>query len=227
MANILLIADRQTTMDSLKDNIEQPDFRIITASNQREALRLARHERPDVVLFDSTGSRINGPKLCRALRRLIDLPVVAIVREAHEAVELLAHDHLIKPYSARQLREVIHRALEYPRELKVGPIRLNLRERVVHVAHRPDPRVLRPKLFSLLRLLMHHEGKVVTREKLMGDVWNTDFLEDTRTLDVHVRWLRQVIEPDPSSPRHLHTAWGKGYFLNAGTPDDSPREGAS
>jgi DNA-binding response OmpR family regulator len=213
MVRILLIANRKTTIDSLKKLIDTDDIIFLEASNQRSALQLARVEAPDLIILDTTSTRLGGARLSRDLRRLLDAPIIAIVREEQDATELGATDYLIKPYTGRQLLNSVCQAMQYPRELMVGPISLNLRQRCVYAPHMAGPQPLNPKLFALLRLLIHCQGQIVTREQLMAEVWSTDFMEDTRTLDVHIRWIREIIEPDPALPLYLKTVRGIGYRL--------------
>lgn len=215
MNQILLVADRQTTIDSLRDLIDQQQFGFLVASNQRAAVRMARRDAPDLVIMDNTSARLSGTKLSRALKRVLDAPLIAIVREAGEADEIAATECLVKPYTGRQLFDCLDRALAYPRTLIVGQLQLDLRTRKVDAPHLEEPQVLTPKLFSLLRLLMSTEGRTVTRERLMREVWQTSFMDDTRTLDVHVRWARMIIEPTPGKPRYLHTVRGVGYMMDA------------
>lgn len=216
MYHILLVAGRKTTVDSLLAIIDQGNFTCSVASNQRAAMQIVRHEAPDVVLLDDTTTRLNGHKLASNVRRLMEVPLVAIVQEPRDANQLNAAACLVKPYNVRQLMGCLNRVLtQYPRELTAGPIRLNLRTRHVAVPHRARPERLTPKAFSLLRLLMRHQGEIVSRRLLMAEVWQTDFVDDTRTLDVHIHWLRNVIEPDPGEPTYLLTVRGEGYVLDA------------
>jgi DNA-binding response OmpR family regulator len=214
LERILIIANRKTTVDSLLEFIEGRNWCCDVASNRRAALRLARTAAPDAIILDNTSARLAGPQLAEALRRVLDVPLIAIVREEQDAVDLQATRCLTKPYSGRQLMECVQEVLEdYPRELTVGPLSLNLRTRCLLAPHQPEPQQLTPKLFALLRLLMKRKGTVVSRELLMAEVWNTDFLDDTRTLDVHIHWIRQNIEPDPDGPCYLQTIRGEGYRL--------------
>lgn len=214
MNQILLVADRQTTIDSLRALIDKKEYGFLVASNQRAAVRMARRDAPDLVIMDNTSARLSGTKLSRALQRVLDAPLIAIVREASEADEIAATECLVKPYTGRQLFDCLARAMAYPRRLIVGQLQLDLRTRKVDAPHLQEAQVLTPKLFSLLRLLMSSEGRTVTRERLMREVWQTNFMDDTRTLDVHVRWARMIIEPQPGQPQYLHTVRGVGYMMD-------------
>lgn len=212
--SILVVASRQTTLDSLQELIEQRGFPCLVAHSQREALRLIRRCPPDLVIVDRTSLRCNGAKLCRALRRAADIPLVTIVRTQEEAAASGGASCLVKPYTSQQLMGCIRRTLrKHPAELLVASLRLNLRTRTLWLPHCPEPHRLTPKLFALLRFFMAHPGQLIDRATLMAHVWHTEFVEDTRTLDVHIHWLREVIEPDPTQPIYLLTVRGGGYRL--------------
>ncbi len=213
MDSILVIATRKTTLDSLSETLLAHNFTLLVASNARDAMREARHHFPDLIILDHTSARLLSHKLAAELRRIMEAPHIAIVRTAEEAASMSGTACLVRPYTSAQLLECISQALGQPRLLQAGPLCLDLHQRCIHVPHLEGPRSLPPKQFTLLRLLMQHQGEVLTRERLMRDVWDTHFLDDTRTLDVHVHWLREVIEPDPHAPRFLQTVRGQGYYL--------------
>lgn len=215
MNQILLVASHKPTIKSLQEVIEDREFDCSVASTQRRALYVVRHNPPDVVIVDNTSSRLSADKLTSGLRRLADVPVIAIVRNEEEAKTMSTAAVLTKPYPQQQLVSCIQRVLQkHPSELVVGPLRLNLRTRYVSTPHMPAPQRLTPKLFALLRALMLRAGQVVSREILMSEVWNTEFVEDTRTLDVHIHWIRSLIEPNPGHPIYLHTVRSVGYRLD-------------
>ncbi len=185
------------------------------ATNRRAALQVARREGPDIIILDHTSARLGGAKFSRALSRVLDAPLIAIVRAEHGDNSMRATELLVKPYTGRQLLDCVRRSLlHHPRELVVGPLRLNLRTRRVTAPTRAEPQPLTPKQFALLRLLMQSPGVTLSRETLMLQVWQTDYMDDTRTLDVHIRWLRERIEADPGDPRYLRTVRGSGYCLD-------------
>lgn len=212
MEQILLVAGNKSTMNSLRQVIEKHELDCSVASSQRRALYLVRHNPPDVVIMDKTSPRLSGDKLVTGLRRLADVPLITITRTREEAMGMGAEVSLIKPYTGQQLINSIEDVLKkYPRELKAGALSLDLRTREVYVPHLSKNKRLTPKLFALLRLLMQRKGEVVTRAELMRDVWKTEFVEDTRTLDVHIHWIRMIIEPNPAHPTYLTTVRGMGY----------------
>lgn len=215
MNQVLLLANRKTTTDSLQEILKQNRFSLHVARTLRAALQVARLHPPDVVIVDSLGQP-EGPALCQELEQTLDTPVIAIARDEAEAAATGASFCLVRPYTAHQLLAAIEQTLSYPRELVVGPLRLDVRAHTIQAPHHAEPQVLSPKLYALLRLLMQAEGEAVPRERLMGEVWNSDFPEDTRTLDVHIRWLRQLVEPNPGQPTYLKTVRGVGYRITAG-----------
>lgn len=222
MSAILVVASRRTTLDSLQELIEQRGFSCLVARSQREALRLIRRYPPDLVIVDRTSLRFNGAKLCRALRRAADIPLVSIVRTREEGTDNSGGSCLVKPYTSQQLMGCIRRTLrKHPPELSVASLRLNVRTRTLWLPHCPEPHRLTPKLFALLRFFMQHPGELVDRTTLMAHVWHTEFVEDTRTLDVHIHWLREVIEPEPTQPIYLLTVRGGGYRFE-GTDEPTP-----
>ncbi|MGB0387675.1 MAG: response regulator transcription factor [Ardenticatenaceae bacterium] len=216
MNEILLVASRKAVKNSLQEVLERQDYNCLVAHNQRRALYLVRHYAPSLVILDNTSSRLRGSKFIAGLRRLADVPLIAIVRSANEAAMMNATACLVPPYTTQELINCIDRVQQkYPQELQAGSLRLDLRTRHVYVPHRQDAQQLTPKLFALLRLLMRQQGEVVSRAALMSEVWNTKFVEDTRTLDVHIHWVREMIEPNPGHPTYLRTVRGVGYRLEA------------
>ena len=214
MNQILLVASRKAVNGSLREILERRDINCLIAHNQRRALYLVRHHSPYLVILDNTSSRLRGSKFIAGLRRLADVPLIAIVRSGSEAATMNATACIIPPYTTQQLMNAISRVQQkYPQELQAGSLRLDLRTRQVYVPHRKEAQQLTPKLFALLKLLMVQQGEVVSRAALMSEVWNTKFVEDTRTLDVHIHWMREMIEPNPGHPTYLRTVRGIGYRL--------------
>ncbi len=213
MEHILLIAGRKTTLDSLSEMVRSFGYTLSVARNQRAGIRLARRTAPDLIILDNTVRQVD-PHWSRHLRSFCDTPLLAIVRSEQELRYLGCTHHLVKPYSGQQLHAEVCRALQYPRYLVRGPLRLDLRQRCVSARPHCEPQVLPPKQFVLLRLLMLHHGTTISRQDLMTEVWDTEFIDDTRTLDVHVRWVREKIEQNPSDPKWLLTVRGVGYCLD-------------
>ena len=194
------------------------------ASNGRDGLALAVKETPDVVVLDIMMPEMDGWEVCRALRARSSVPILMLTALGDEVdriigLELGADDYLTKPFSTRELiarLRALSRRVRLDKSdssvdfrLVAGPIVLDLNTR--RAFKRDQELTLRFKEFELLSVLMNRAGDAVTRAELFDQVWGTDWLGDTRTLDVHVRWLREKIEDDSSHPRYIQTVRGVGY----------------
>ena len=230
MTRLLLIDDDQMITDLLARQLESAGYEVIVAGDGRAGLALALEKLPDLVVLDVMMPEMDGWEVCRHLRRDSVVPILMLTALGSETdrvlgLELGADDYLVKPFSTRELtarirallrRVELDHATSLSTVLVAGELRLELDTRQVTKSDRPL--ILRFKEFELLTLLMSHAGDVVTRAELFDKVWGTDWLGDTRTLDVHVRWLREKIEDDPGQPLYLQTVRGVGYRLVA--PED-------
>ncbi len=233
MGTVLVVAGLKTTVEALRAALQKMGYAVIGVQSRRQAVRQVRLECPDVVLVDTTSARIDGAQVCYAIRRVSDVPIIAIVRPRGPAsaenraeqggAELEADYQLVKPYSAQALKVAVEKMTAKPRVIEIGGVRLDLCARRVRGANGQEfP--LRPKEFEVLRLLMDNAGRTVTRAEIMREVWQTEYVGDTRTLDVHVRWIREKIEPNPSRPCYLITIRGEGYrFIHPSELDTSDR----
>jgi DNA-binding response OmpR family regulator len=201
---------------------------VWVADNGRDGLALAREKQPDVVVLDIMMPQMDGWDVCRALRRESTVPILMLTALGDEVdrilgLELGADDYLTKPFSTRELiarLKALLRRVELDRqeqtavtELTVGNLRLELN---THRAFKGDQELsLRQKEYELLTLLLSRPGEVISRAEFFDRVWGTDWLGDTRTLDVHIRWLREKIEADPGQPRLIQTIRGVGYRFAA------------
>lgn len=189
---------------------------LVTVTNQKAALHEIRMQPPRVVLVEMAVSQGNRTHFCEMLRhRLPTALIYAVAADAPDA-SFVFDGVLSAGFVESELAAVLHSARGTAAEhiLQRGPIRLNTATRTVVT---PNGRHhMTPKQCALLHMLMLNANQVVSRTRLMADIWETSYLEDTRTLDVHVRWLRERIEPDPSAPVYLLTARGKGYMLRVG-----------
>ena len=225
MSKILIVDDEPVLLETLAYNVQRDGHQVITAGTGLSALEVARKERPDLILLDLMLPEMSGLEVCRILRQKgVTAPIIMLTARDQEVdkvvgLELGADDYLTKPFSMRELLARIGALLRRLRMvqaaqadgdvLRVGPVNLDLRSRRVHRDGEIVP--LKPKEFDLLAFFLRHPGRVWTREQLLEQVWGYDYPGDTRTVDVHVRWLRQKIEPDPSEPRYLQTVRGAGY----------------
>jgi DNA-binding response OmpR family regulator len=201
---------------------------VTIARTATAALELAREVDPDVVLLDIMLPDGSGFDVCRELRRDSQVPIIMVTARGEEAdrivgLELGADDYVTKPFSAREvaarIRAVLRRAETPPpdtqaeQQFELGELRVDVSRRLASLAGRPLE--LARKEFDVLALLAGEAGRVVTRERLLEEVWDTTWFGSTKTLDVHVSALRRKLGDDPAAPRYLHTVRGVGFRLTA------------
>lgn len=228
---ILVVEDEEDIVRLQTFHLEKEGYRVVSAGSGRQALEIAFAETPDLVILDIMLPEIDGLEVCRRLRAnesTASVPVMILSARKEEldkvlGLELGADDYMIKPFSVRELvarvRAMLRRfdrtqplsdqADESEEVLNYGAISLYPERHQVTVDG--EQRTLTHKEFLLLQLLMSNPGKVITREILLDRVWGYDVEIDTRTVDVHVRYLRKKIEKDPASPRYIETVRGVGY----------------
>jgi DNA-binding response OmpR family regulator len=222
---ILVVDDEPTLRETLVDALEADGFRVVAAADGRAALEQFRAEKPDLVLLDLMLPELSGIEVCRIIRRESGVPIVMLTAKDSEldkvvGLELGADDYVTKPFSVRELSARI-RALFRRSEQTAGdglPAAIDLgRVQVDLAGHRllrdGEPVPVKPKAFELLAFLAGHPGQVFTRDQLLEHVWGYDYGGETRTVDVHVHWLRSEIEVDPGSPRLIETVRGVGYVF--------------
>jgi len=215
---ILLIESQSAGSFSMKSELLDRGYEVTIAHGPRKAISCATADWPDLIVVNGCAGSLNVSEICQALDETeFDFPRLIV---SHDEVHNHApvNTYLPAPYTPRQLSYRIKKALgdQSQRFLRVGDVTLDGFKRQVK---RNDRVVyLTPKEFKLLRLLMEHAGEVLNRRTIMKEVWETDFLDDTRTLDVHIRWIRKKLEDDPSHPRYIITVRGVGYrFAPQGT----------
>ena len=222
MTRILVVEDEVSFSDPLSYLLRKEGYEVSVAETGPEALEDFDRAGADLVLLDLMLPGLSGTEVCRALRQRSNVPVIMLTAKDSEidkvvGLEIGADDYVTKPYSSRELlariRAVLRRGQEpedlLPSTLEVGPVRMDVERHVVSVAGRPTQLPL--KEFELLEMLLRHAGRVLTRMQLIDRVWGSDYVGDTKTLDVHVKRLRAKIEPDPAEPRHIVTVRGLGY----------------
>lgn len=227
---ILIVEDEADLRNTLKLNFKEQGYKVSTAADGRTGLEKARDKSPDLVILDLMLPGMDGISVVRALRQDSDVPVLMLTARSSEmdkivGLETGADDYLTKPFSLGELlarvRALLRRAGRVARRdvLSSGELELDL---VSRRARRRDRALdLSPKEFSLLAELMRHERAVLSRDLLLTRVWGYEFVGDTRTVDVHIRWLREKIEAKPSEPQLIQTVRGIGYrFEGAPTADD-------
>jgi len=217
---ILLVEDDGTLRHTLALNLRADGHQVVEAEDGESGLAAARSESPDLVVLDVMLPRLDGLTVCRLLRRESTVPIILLTARGAEADRIIgletgADDYIVKPFSLGEflarVRAALRRgAVAAPGDTLVsGDLRLDLAARRVALAGRPVS--LAPREFDLLALLMRHRGAVMSRDLLLARVWGDDFVGDARTVDVHIRWLRQKLEADPSQPVRLQTVRGVGY----------------
>jgi len=226
---ILVVEDDKTLLDVLKYNLLKENYLVVTAVDGVQALEVARSENPDLIVLDIMLPKLDGFEVCRILRREMIVPILMLTAKTEEidkvvGFELGADDYLTKPFSLRELlariramllrvemmkQEALSKMETVPPAIKIPNLEVDTaRHQVWRGGLALD---LSPREFELLAFLVRNRGQVFTRDHLLERVWGYDYAGDTRTVDVHIRWLRQKIEDDPSHPEHLLPVRGVGY----------------
>jgi DNA-binding response OmpR family regulator len=227
---ILVVDDEPEIVKLVRAYLEQAGYRVATAQNGREALTVARHEKPDLVILDLTMPEMDGLEFTRRLRQEKNTPIIMLTARVEETdriigLELGADDYVTKPFSPREIvarvRAVLRRVQSEPepaKVLRVGDLALNQSEHSFIVAGQPVD--LTPTEFELLTILMTHPGRVFSRMDLLERLQGEAFAPYERTVDAHVKNLRAKIEPAPSNPRYILTVFGVGYkFTKEGSKE--------
>lgn len=221
---ILVIDDETALVESICFNLEREGFQAFSAYNGIDGLEAIRKVKPDLVVLDLMLPGLDGLEICRRVRKNEDIPIIMLTAKESEVdrvlgLELGADDYVTKPFSMRELmarvKSVLRRAsvsANGPDVLNSGGVSLNKATREV-TANGAEVS-LSVKEFDLLAMLMLNSGRVLTREVLLDGVWGADFFGEPRTVDVHIRWLREKIEEDPANPKYIHTVRGVGYRFN-------------
>jgi DNA-binding response OmpR family regulator len=214
MPTILLIESARSKT-SLAPLLERRRYAVVRASTIQQALAHVKRDSPALIVLDSTASRMDGAGMCRRIRARVDgVAMLLIVRAGVDVDATSGADYVLsEPFTPRRLLNRVARMLPSGKGdvLSAGDITLNVANRCVRLGKKEHQ--LTPKQSHLLEMFMRRPNEVITRRQLMKAVWNTDYMGDTRTLDVHVRWLRQIIEADAGKPRHLVTVRNVGYRL--------------
>jgi DNA-binding response OmpR family regulator len=229
MSTILLVEDEITIAETLRYNLEREGYTVIIANDGVVGLERARRDQPDLVILDIMLPRLDGFSVCRILRQESDMPILMLTARQDEVdriagLELGADDYVSKPFSLGELlarvRAILRRTDRQPmggREiLDAGALRVDTGSRrawcdSIEIA-------LSQKEFDLLTCLIRNRGMALSRDVLLERVWGYDFLGDSRTVDVHIRWLREKVEQDPGKPAYIQTVRGVGYRFEIPTP---------
>jgi two-component system, OmpR family, response regulator RegX3 len=223
---VLFVEDEASISGPFSKALAREGFEPVVAATAARALELADQIEPDIVLLDLTLPDGDGRDVCRALRRRSNVPIVMLTARGTETdrivgLELGADDYVVKPFSGAEviariraiLRRATPEATDTPEPVSVGALDVDIAARRVHL--NGEELQLSRKEFDLLAELIRHAGRVVTREQLMDRVWDENWFGSTKTLDVHIRWLRQKLGDDPSEPQYLHTVRGVGFRFTA------------
>lgn len=215
-ASVLLIERERKGAPSFADVLTQKGYEVETTKDVQGAISAVDQILPDVVVLDAASMATSGARMARKLRGSLNgTPMILITpQDAHVVPNGAANVVLPHPFTARKLTNRIARLLPGDEcdEIRAGPIRLNRVQHKVHCLGKESR--ITPQASRMLELFMQRPGRLLKREELMKRIWNTDYMGDTRTLDVHISWLRKAIEPDPRSPRLLKTIRGLGYRLD-------------
>ena len=222
MSKILLVEDERVLAETIRYNLAREGLQVELARDGEDGLARFRAARPDLVLLDLMLPKLDGFEVCRQMRRESAVPIIMLTARAEESdrivgLELGADDYLAKPFSPNELvarvRAVLRRAQRgsapLHRAMAYGPIVVDPERHTV--SSNGSEVTLTAKEFLLLEYLLQHRGRVLSRDVLLTDVWGYSAAGDTRTVDVHVRWLREKIEAEPSRPRLIETVRGLGY----------------
>lgn len=234
MAEIILVVEDEISLqETLAYNLKKQGYTVYTASTGGGALKSARELKPDLILLDIMLPEMDGFEVCRTLRQEMNTPVLMLTARDDEidrvvGLEVGADDYLTKPFSMRELMARVKAMLRRVRliredaeakssgadvassgSLRFNNLEINPVRREVLFEGKPLP--LKPKEYELLHFLAIHRGQVLTREHILEKVWGWDFIGDSRTVDVHIRWLREKIEKDPAKPERIVTVRGAGY----------------
>ena len=227
MPTILLVEDELTFAETLRYNLEREGYTVLTADDGVAGLELARRQQPNLIVLDIMLPRLDGFSICRILRQESDIPIIMLTARYDEVdriagLELGADDYIGKPFSLGEflarVRAILRRSELQPRPLarevlEAGALKVDTSSRR---AWRNGSELRFPqKEFDLLTCLIRNHGIALSRDLLLERVWGLDFTGDSRTVDVHIRWLREKIEPDPSRPRYIQTVRGIGYRFEA------------
>jgi DNA-binding response OmpR family regulator len=227
---VLVVEDEATLLETLEYNLSRQGYEVYTAADGPTALEIARRERPDVIVLDIMLPGLDGFEVCRILRQEMSVPILMLTARAEEldrvlGLEMGADDYLTKPFSMRELMARVKALLRRVRlireelaaengavggeELAFGDLTIDLARHEVLL--RGEPLRLKPKEYELLVFLVRNRGIVLSRDLILERVWGWDYDGGSRTVDVHVRWLREKIEPDPAHPIRIITVRGVGY----------------
>ena len=223
---VLVVDDEKLIVKGIRFSLEQDDMRVDCAYDGEEALEMARGNQYDIILLDVMLPRLSGFEVCQQIRDFSNVPIIMLTAKGDDMDKILgleygADDYITKPFNILEVKARIKAVLrriepkkggaEAPRIIESGNLKLDCEGRRAYIQNREIG--LTAKEFEVLELLMLNPNKVYSRESLLNLVWGADYPGDVRTVDVHVRRLREKIEENPSEPKFVHTKWGVGYYF--------------
>lgn len=223
---VLVVDDEKLIVKGIRFSLEQDEMKVDCAYDGQEALDKAREGDYDLILLDVMLPRMDGFEVCRAVREFSNVPIVMLTAKGDDMDKIMgleygADDYITKPFNILEVKARIKAILRRVRSqeaeedsgnvVKSGDVSMDTDRRSLRIAG--EDINLTSKEFDMLLLLVNHPGKVYSRDSLLHTIWGSDYPGDARTVDVHIRRLREKIEPSPSEPRYVHTKWGVGYYF--------------
>lgn len=224
---ILVVDDEQLLVKGIKFNLENDGYEVVTAYDGEEAVKIAREQSVDLIILDLMMPRLDGLGACQKIREFSNVPIIMLTAKADDMDKLMgfeqgADDYLTKPFNILELKARVRALLRRagPQQTEQRPNRLTHGHITVDVdgrnAYKGDVLVdLTAKEFDLIELLMRNPNRVYSRESLLDTIWGYEYRRDIRTVDVHIRRLREKLENNPASPEYILTKWGVGYYFKA------------
>ncbi len=211
-----MVEGKRSDRNSFTGGLMKKGFTVLSVPNGNAGMAALKHDGPQVVIIDASSMRTSGTRICSSFRKAdADIPIIMIVDDDVDVKQIKgANDVLVFPFT---LQKILNRVKPFVQRdnadmLEVGPISLDLSQRWVYCDGRNER--LTPRLFKLMKTLMKKPGKLIKREELFKKLWETDYVGDMRSLDVHISWLRKAIEEDPRHPVYIKTKRGVGYYLD-------------
>ena len=225
---VLVVDDEKLIVKGIKFSLEQDDMQVDCAYDGEEALNMAKNHTYDIILLDVMLPKLTGFEVCQQIREFSDVPIIMLTAKGDDMDKILgleygADDYITKPFNILEVKariKVILRrsskqvtAEQQQRVITSGNLKIDCESRRVYIGEKEVN--LTAKEFDLVELLITNPEKVYSREKLLNTVWGYDYPGDVRTVDVHIRRLREKIEDNPGDPKYIHTKWGVGYYFQA------------
>ena len=226
MKRVLVVDDEKLIVKGIKFSLEQDDMQVDCAYDGEEAVNLARNTEYDIVLLDIMLPKLTGLEVCQQIREFSNMPIIMLTAKGDDMDKILgleygADDYITKPFNILEVKARIKAIIrrngkkeedpEQVRRITTGDLSLDCDSRQVYIAGREIN--LTAKEFDVLELLVFNPSKVYSREVLLKTIWGSDYPGDVRTVDVHIRRLREKIESNPGEPKYIHTKWGVGYYF--------------